>query len=90
MRDFPLTLPRTIFNIKPAAVSVNLEAEINALIAAAKVTNNLSTTASLNFASTATLVCSDLTIALVGAVVGDVVSLGIPAAAVPAGGSYTA
>jgi hypothetical protein len=46
--------------------------------------------ATLNFPSTAAGAVSDLTISVTGAAVGDVVSIGIDAASVPAGGSFSA
>jgi hypothetical protein len=44
----------------------------------------------LNFPSTLTATCNNLTISVTGAADGDPVALGVPAAAVPAGGSFTA
>jgi len=85
MRNFNLTLPKNLF-LQTGVPLVNLEKEINALIAA----NNLEATATLNFGSTATLACTDLTVTLTGAVLGDIVSLGIPHVSMPAGGSYSA
>lgn len=89
MRNFSLSLPKNLF-FQTGIPRVNLTKEINALITAATATNVLEATATLDFASTATLACTDLTIALTGAVLGDVVALGIPHASVPAAGSYTA
>ncbi len=44
--------------------------------------------ATLNFPNTAAGACSDLTVAVPGAKDGDVVDLGVPAASVPANGSF--
>jgi hypothetical protein len=50
----------------------------------------LAASATLNFPSTAAGAVSDLTISVTGAAVGDVVSIGIDAASVPAAGSFFA
>lgn len=47
-------------------------------------------TATLDFPNTVAGACSDLTVTVPGAVSGDVVALGVPAASVPANGSYSA
>lgn len=47
-------------------------------------------TATLDFPNTVAGACSDLTVTVPGAVSGDVVALGVPAASVPANGSYFA
>lgn len=47
-------------------------------------------TATLDFPNTAANAVSDLTVAVSGALNGDLVSVGVPAASVPAGGSYYA
>lgn len=54
------------------------------------VAKTLTATAALDFPNTLTLTSSDLTIALTGAASGDIVSLGVPAAAVNANSCYTA
>lgn len=53
------------------------------------VSDSLEASAALNFPSTAANASSDLTIAVVGAALGDIVTLGIPHAAMTAG-TYTA
>jgi hypothetical protein len=50
----------------------------------------LTGSATLNFPSTTTLLSADLTITVTGAADGDVVSLGVPNAAVNANTSYSA
>jgi|ERR1035437_1919983 hypothetical protein len=50
----------------------------------------LTATATLDFPNTLAGAASDLTMSLPGAVSGDVVALGVPAASVPANGSYFA
>ncbi|MGV3768140.1 MAG: hypothetical protein ACO1NW_18555 [Chitinophagaceae bacterium] len=50
----------------------------------------LTTTASLNFPSTASQTESNLTITVTGAALGDAVSLGVPHDAIVSGGSYSA
>ena len=50
----------------------------------------LKTTATLDFPNTLANAVSDLTVTVTGAVSGDGVTLGVPAASVPAGGSYSA
>lgn len=89
MRNYNLTLPKNLFQQRGVAL-VDLEKEIKALIAASLAANVLEASASLNFGSTATLVCTDLTIALPGAVLGDVVSLGVPHGSTLAAGSFSA
>jgi hypothetical protein len=54
------------------------------------VNHGLTGSATLNFPSTTTLLSADLTITVTGAAVGDVVSLGVPNAAVNANTSYSA
>jgi hypothetical protein len=54
------------------------------------VNHGLTGSATLNFPSTTTLLSADLTIAVTGAADGDVVSLGVPNAAVNANTSYSA
>ena len=54
------------------------------------VNHGLTGSATLNFPSTTTLLSADLTIAVTGAADGDVVSLGVPNAAVNANTCYTA
>ena len=73
---------------------VNLEKEINALANAAIAANTtatvLSGSASLNFGSVVANTCADLTITVTGAALNDAVALGMPNAAVPSNGSYSA
>lgn len=47
-------------------------------------------TATLDFPNTAANAVSDLTVAVPGALDGDIVTIGVPATSVPAGGSYSA
>jgi hypothetical protein len=54
------------------------------------VNHGLTGSATLNFPSTTTLLSADLTITVTGAALGDVVSLGVPNAAVNANTSYSA
>lgn len=63
-----------------AANGANLDTALAAAVLALTTANNLTATATLDFPSTTTGLSADLTIALVGAAVGDTVLLGTPAA----------
>lgn len=56
----------------------------------AQLTNVYTATATLDFGNVSTIGCADLTIAVTGAALGDVVDLGVPNASIVANSSYSA